>query len=416
MTTARVRVGVNLLWLVPGDVGGSEDYALSLVRELAGADEIDIVVFCQPALRQAYPDLDGLATVVPGPGRGQVRSLRLFWENSWLPYQARRLHLDVLHHLGGTLPFVGTSGAAPSVLTVYDLQPLVHPERFRRVKRLWLRAVLPRSAHRARVVLTLSEHVRQQVVSHLGTPAHQVLVVPPGVREASTAAADAVAATRARYGLPGPLLLYPAISYPHKNHDVLVRALPAVLEHHPEATLVLTGRPGPNDQHIDELARELGVRYAVRRLGRIPRCDLDALFAAAAALVFPSIHEGFGLPLLEAMARGRPILAADASAIPEIVGSNGLLLGPEDHEAWAEAIVELLGHPADAAALADAATRGAKRFRWDETTPTLVALYQRLTVTALGEAASPPPTAPSKPRKRGEGRRGGANRVARHGR
>jgi alpha-1,3-rhamnosyl/mannosyltransferase len=384
MTTARVRVGVNLLWLVPGDVGGSEDYALSLVRELAGADEIDIVVFCQPALRQAYPDLDGLATVVPGPGRGQVRSLRLFWENSWLPYQARRLHLDVLHHLGGTLPFVGAGGSARAVLTVYDLQPLVHPERFRRVKRLWLRAVLPRSARQARMVLTLSEHVRQQVVRHLGTPAHQVLVAPPGVGEAGVAAdarataAGAVAATRARYGLTGPLLLYPAISYPHKNHDVLVRALPAVLERHPDATLVCTGRPGPNDEHIDELARELGVSHAVRRLGRIPRSDLDALFETAAGLVFPSIHEGFGLPLLEAMARGRPILAADASAIPEIVGTNGLLLGPDDHQAWAEAIVELLSNPADAATLADAALRGAKRFRWDETTPTIVALYQRV--------------------------------------
>jgi glycosyltransferase involved in cell wall biosynthesis len=141
---------------------------------------------------------------------------------------------------------------------------------------------------------------------------------------------------------------------------------------------VLTGRPGPNDEHIDELARSLGVGHAVRRLGRIPRRDLDALFDTVAGLVFPSIHEGFGLPLLEAMARGRPILAADASAIPEIVGTNGLLLGPDDHEAWADAIVELLGNPADAAALADAAGRGAKRFRWDETTPTLVALYQRL--------------------------------------
>jgi alpha-1,3-rhamnosyl/mannosyltransferase len=345
-------------------------------------------VFCQPELLRAYPDLDDIATVVAGPGRGEVRWVRLFWENSWLPYRARRLHLDVLHHLGGTLPFVGTGGTARSVLTVYDLQPLVHPERFGRIKRLWLRAVLPRSAHRARVVLTLSEHVRQQVMSHLGTPAEQVLVAPPGVRTTSpdtagsgaarTAAAEAAAATRARYGLAGPLLLYPAISYPHKNHDVLVRALPAVLAHHPEATLVLTGRPGPNDEHIDELARSLGVGSAVRRLGRIPRGDLDALFDTAAGLVFPSIHEGFGLPLLEAMARGRPILAADASAIPEIVGTNGLLLGPNDHEAWAEAIVELLGNPADAAALADAAGRGAKRFRWDETTPTLVALYQRL--------------------------------------
>jgi alpha-1,3-rhamnosyl/mannosyltransferase len=267
------------------------------------------------------------------------------------------------------------------VLTVYDLQPLVHPERFRAVKRLWMRAVLPRSARRARMVLTLSEHVRQQVLSHLGTPSERVRVAPPGVAEAAPATAastGAAADTRARYDLTGPFLLYPAISYPHKNHDVLVRAMPAVLEEHPDAVLVCTGRPGPNDEHIDELAAELGVGHAVRRLGRIPRSDLDALFDTAAGLVFPSIHEGFGLPLLEAMARSRPILAANASAIPEIVGTNGLLLGPHDHAAWSDAIVELLGNPAEQAALSDAAERGAKRFSWDETTPAVVALYQDL--------------------------------------
>ena len=172
MSAARVRVGVNLLWLVPGDVGGSEDYALALVRELAGADEIDLVVFCQPALRRAYPDLDDIATVVVGPGRGQVRSLRLFWENSWLPYQVRHLGLDLVHHLGGTVPPVGSTRA---VLTVYDLQPLTHPERFRPAKRAWLRTALPRSARHATKVLTLSEHVRQHVVRHLGVAPHNVL-------------------------------------------------------------------------------------------------------------------------------------------------------------------------------------------------------------------------------------------------
>jgi alpha-1,3-rhamnosyl/mannosyltransferase len=382
MTAPRVRVGINLLWLVPGDVGGSEDYALALVRELAQADEIDLVVFCQPALRRAYPDLDAVATVVPGPGRCQVRSLRLLWENTWLPWQARRRGIDVVHHLGGTLPFVGANGAMTPVLTVYDLQPLVHPERFRWVKRLWMRAVLPRSARRAHMVLTLSEHVRQQVVSHLGTPCDRVRVSPPGVGETSSAAGSAAAETLARYDLTGPFLLYPAISYPHKNHDVLVRAMPAVVEQHPDAVLVCTGRPGPNDEHIDELAASLGVGRTVRRLGRIPRVDLDALFDTAAGLVFPSTHEGFGLPLLEAMARGRPILAADASAIPEIVGANGLLLGPDDPAAWSDAIVELLGNPAEQEALSDASERGAKRFSWDETTPAMIALYQDLAGTS----------------------------------
>lgn len=377
MPVAWPRVGVNLLWLVPGDVGGSEDYAVGLVRELARSQQVELAVFCQPELADAYPDLEAAGVLVPGPGLGEKRGLRLFWENSWLPFQVRHLGLHLVHHLGGTIPPLG---ASRSVLTVYDLQPLTHPERFRPAKRAWLRTALPRSARHAAMVLTLSEHVRQDVVRHLGTPAEQVLVVPPGVRGARTRDVEAAADARRRYRLDpdSQLLLYPAITYPHKNHEVLVRALAEVVAQRPKATLVLTGRPGPGDEAVAELARGHGVGHAVRRLGRLPRRDLDALFDAADALVFPSTHEGFGLPLLEAMTRGCPILAADASAIPEIVGANGQLLPPHEPAAWADAIVAVLGDPERRTALAEASSDGLARFRWDDTTAAILAVYRTL--------------------------------------
>jgi alpha-1,3-rhamnosyl/mannosyltransferase len=319
--------------------------------------------------------------LVPGPGLGKRRSLRLFWENSWLPHQVRQLGLDLVHHLGGTIPPVGSTRA---VLTVYDLQPLTHPERFRPAKRAWLRTALPRSARHASKVLTLSEHVRQHVVRHLGVPPDQVLVVPPGVRGAATRNGDAAAAARHRHGIApdAELLLYPAITYPHKNHEVVVRAMPAILARNPRARLVLTGRPGPGDATIATLAAELGVAHAVRRLGRVPRAELDALFDSAQALVFPSTHEGFGLPLLEAMTRACPILAADASAIPEIVGSNGVLIDPRDPAAWSDAIVDLLVHPTRLAELARAATEGVDRFRWEATTDAILAVYHDVLLRA----------------------------------
>lgn len=370
----RLRVGINLLWLVPGDVGGSEDYAIALLRELANSDEVDLVVFCQPSLRRAYPELDAVASVVLSPGSGRARSLRLMWENTWLPYKMRRMMPDVVHHLGGTMPLVG---AGRPVLTVYDLQPLFHPEHFGWAKRTWLQKVVPRSARRAHVVSTLSHHVRRQLVRHLDTGSNSVVVAPPG---GTSAFPDPRVAetTRRRYRLDGSLLLYPAISYPHKNHDVLVRALPTVLERHPDATLVCTGRPGPGDRRIDRLARSLGIDYAVRRLGRIPRCDLDALYDAAEALVFPSSYEGFGLPLLDAMTHQCPILAADASAIPETVGDHGLLIDPDDPAAWADAIVEVLNHPGRGAELAASSAQGAKRYDWNETIPAILDAYHRL--------------------------------------
>lgn len=373
-----MRVGINLLWLVPGDVGGSEDYAMGLVRALAKVDGLDLVVFCQAGLPDAHPDLSGITTVVVGPSRGDVRCLRLLWESSWLPYQVRRLDLDVVHHLGGTVPPVGNGPSTPTVLTLYDLQPLVHPERFGSVKRTWLRRVLPRSVQRADAVLTLSQHVQHQVIELLGTPEDRVLVAAPGVPERLSQGPEAIAALRRAHGLEGELLLYPAISYTHKNHGVLLDALPAVLERHPTATLVCTGRPGPNDAALEAKADELGIAGAVRRLGRVPRRDLDALFAAATALVFPSTYEGFGLPLLEAMVHGVPIVAARASAIPEVVGDSGHLVDAHDPAAWTAALDRVLGDPAERSALSAAASAGAARFGWERTTPVVAELYQRL--------------------------------------
>jgi alpha-1,3-rhamnosyl/mannosyltransferase len=372
---ARPRIGVNLLWLVPHDVGGSEDYATGLVRHLAEAGDIDLVVFCQPSLRDTYPSLETAAQLVVSPPCGGSRARRLLIESTWLRFQTDRHGIDVIHHLGGTIP---PASVRPSVLTLYDLQPLTHPERFNRLKRLWLRAAIPRSVRRANLVHTLTDQVRRQLIDHLGVPRHRIVVAPPGASDPAPLDPGATNTLRRRHGIAGPILLYPAISYPHKNHAVLVRALPAVLAHRPDATVVFTGRPGPQDAALADLARGLGVEHAIRRLGRIPRDDLDALYRAATALLFPSTHEGFGLPLLEAMVHRCPVLAANTSALPEVVEGHGLLLDPHDPAAWADAIVDLLHEPARQQALAWAAALGARRFTWHGATATLAAAYRHL--------------------------------------
>ena len=160
--------------------------------------------------------------------------------------------------------------------------------------------------------------------------------------------------------LSHPFVLYPAVAYPHKNHEVLLRALARLAADGVDVELVATGAPGPQDVKLDKLADELGVGNRCHRLGRIPPAVLDGLFRQAVAMVFPSRYEGYGLPVAEAMARGCPVVAADAGALPEVVGSGGLLLDPDDDAMWAEAIGTLA---CDAEARRDLINAGQSRVR-----------------------------------------------------
>jgi alpha-1,3-rhamnosyl/mannosyltransferase len=218
------------------------------------------------------------------------------------------------------------------VLTVHDVQYLAFPEHFSAAKRAWFRAVIPRSVRRAAAVAVPSEFVRSTIVEAYAVDAARVLVVPHGFEPeliGDVAPADEL---RARFGLgSGPLLVYPAMAAAHKNHAFLLRVL-AERWRDPDLRLVLIGGRGPLS---DELAAQPDPR--VRHLGRVTDRDRNGLVAAATALVFPSRYEGFGAPLIEAMALGTPIIASDATCIPSVVGDAGLVL-PLDIDAWAGAL------------------------------------------------------------------------------
>jgi alpha-1,3-rhamnosyl/mannosyltransferase len=192
-------------------------------------------------------------------------------------------------------------------------------------------------------VTAVSEFTRDDVVARLGVPFDRVVVTPPAVDPDPSpgATADIDAELRAALRLDRPWFLYPAITYEHKDHATLVRALARV----PDALLVLTGGAGPAEADLRALTERAGVADRLRRPGRVPEAMLDRLYRGAVALAFPSRFEAVGLPVLEAMARGCPVLAADATALPAVVGGAGRLLPPGDDAAWAGAMVDLLTDP-----------------------------------------------------------------------
>jgi len=368
-----IDVGVNLLWLAPGRVGGSEESTLASLRAIheRSPSDLRLRLLATRALLDAHPDLPGRFAVEVLPAAVGARPLRLAAESTWLAARTRGLAL--VHHAGGTLPPVRR---APALLTLHDLQPLERRATHGRVKRAYLGVAVPRSIAAARLVVVPSEFVAETVRARFPAAASKLRVVPHGVAAPTEVGDDVVDAVRARLRLDGPVVLYPSITYPHKNHRVLVAAFAEVVRQHPDATLVLTGGPGGEEGRLAEQVAALGLGERVRRTGRIPADELAALYRLATVVAVPSRYEGFGLPAAEAMAHGVPLVAAAATALPEVVGDAGVLVDPDDVDGWARAILALLDDAGERARLADAGRRRAAGLSWAANAERLLAAYR----------------------------------------
>jgi glycosyltransferase involved in cell wall biosynthesis len=372
------KVGINLLWLVPGVVGGSETYTTRLLHGLVErSSEIDYTLFALPPFVDAHPDLAKSFKIAYAPVTGSWKSFRVAGENSWLAAQSRRRHLDLVHHAGGTIPVVR---AARSVLTIHDLQYLYYPEYFTKPKLTYLKTMVPRSSEAARLVLTPSEFTRRTVIERLNIDPSIVIVVPHGISPRPLKTASDI---RERYGIAGRFFLYPAITYPHKNHLVLIEAFARVLEDHPDTMLVLTGAKGSMEVRIAKEVAKLGIHDQVLRLGYIPSEHLDALYIEAVAMTFPSRFEGFGAPVLEAMARRCPVIASDATALPEVVEDAGYLVSPDNPEQWAHAMTHLLDDESQREELAESGLKRATEFTWSRAADVLEDSYRHALGTTL---------------------------------
>jgi alpha-1,3-rhamnosyl/mannosyltransferase len=367
-----VVVGINLLWLVPGGVGGSEQSTIASLRALQAlaVPDLDLRLFVLEPFVTAHPDLvEAFPTEVLGLS-GRSRPVRVAGEATWL---ARRTgSVDLVHHAGGTAP-VGRR--TPYVLTVHDLQPLERQATHGWGKRAYLRAVLPRAVKGARAVAVPSDFVRRSVLERFAVDPDRVVTIPHGVAWSPEGATPATT-VRERYRLPGPVVLYPAITYPHKDHATLVEAFAGVHAEHPEAVLVLTGAEGACEAAVRALIARRGLRDHVRRLGRVPDADVAGLYSVATVVAVPSTYEGFGLPAAEAMAAGVPLVAASATAVPEVVGDAGVLVEPGDAPAFAAAISRLLGDPAERDRLVERGRARVLRYTWEANATAFARLYR----------------------------------------
>jgi glycosyltransferase involved in cell wall biosynthesis len=369
------HVGLNLVYLVPGETGGMEVVARELLPALAAsAPDVRFTAFInrEAAAGPRGPWNEAMrAVTVPVNARNRVQWVR--GEQQVLPRLARREEVDLVHSLASTAP---VHGRFRRVVTVHDLIYLIHPEAHGGLRARGMRLLVPLGVRRSHRVLAVSRTTRDDLVARLGVPPEKIDVVPNGLGAARVEPAPE-ADVRTRYDLRDrPVVLSVSAKRPHKNLPRLLEAL-ALLPAADRPVLVLPGYPTWHEDELREQARGLGVESDTRFLGWVAPAELEALYALAACFVFPSLYEGFGLPVLEAMARGVPVACSDRSALAEVAGSAALRFDPESPRAIADAITTLLTDPAERERLRRAGPEQARGYTWEATARGVLASYER---------------------------------------
>jgi glycosyltransferase involved in cell wall biosynthesis len=347
------RIGVNALYLIPGGVGGTEIYLRELLAALASIDTVnDYYVFSNMETGQDLTPRQANFHWKPQAVHATSRPARIVWEQTVLPLEAARYGLDVMFNPGFTVPL---AAPCPSVTTFHDLQHKRYPEYFRWFDLPFWKFLLWAAAHRSRRLIAVSEATRADLLRFYRRRADRVVVVPHGVNP------EFFTLDRTRID---PYLLCVSTLHVHKNIERLVRAYAGK----PRAEkLVLAGLRGFRAPEIEALIAELGVGDRVKIPGWLPRAELLQLYARAHAFVYPSTFEGFGMPILEAMAAGIPVACSDIPPLREVAGDAALFFDPMDEPALSAALDRITADQDLRETLASAGPERARPFTWQRT-------------------------------------------------
>lgn len=391
-----LRIGISVLNVRPGVNGGGEIYVRSLVEALRRVDEVnEYVLFVTPRNASLFdgPESNFRLEICPFPGRVLEVYQRIAWEWALLRWQAARHHLQVVHFAANLVP---PAFPTATVLTAYDFSSIFYRDHFpsQKTTPLGLDRLLDRerirSCRRADRVATLSDFTTREVLARTGVDAGRVRTVHLAPRGSTAPQLDEATRTVARYGVRPPYVLSVATLSPHKN---LARLLEAFSREAGGALsgyqLVLVG-----GTHFEDAASELrgriralGLEERVVTTGYVPDADVPSFYRAAKMFVFPSLYEGFGLPVLEAAECGTPVAASRAASIPEVGGDAVLYFDPMDVNDIARAMREIAGSAELCRMLAERGERRAAEFTWDRTGREMVLLYADAAAARAGTPA-----------------------------
>jgi glycosyltransferase involved in cell wall biosynthesis len=313
----------------------------------------------------------------------QHPTIRILWEQMIQPWSLRQAGVDLLHGLALVGPAVS---ACPFVVTIHDLSFLFYPQNFQLLKRLYLQFFTRHSVRRARRVIAISENTKRDVVQQYGIPADKVDLIYYGLDPIfRPLPSDQVDRFRAERRLPERFMLFVGTLEPRKNVVRLVEAYAQLPRERP--LLLLVGGKGWLYDDIFARVEDLDLSGEVRFVGYVPAEELPWWYNAADLFVYPSLYEGFGLPPLEAMACGTPVVSSTVSSLPEVVGSGGLLVDPTDTEALASAMKRMVTDRETHDSTRAAGLAQAQTFSWAEAAQRTVDSYRRALTTEGAQAS-----------------------------
>jgi glycosyltransferase involved in cell wall biosynthesis len=376
MSAQRLHVGLNLIFLVPGETGGMEVYARELIPALiAAAPDVAFTAFIN---REAAAAGDGpwgeLLPAVVVPVNARSRPQWVFGEQALLPRLAAREHVDLIHSLASTAP---AWGSFRRIVTVHDLIYARFPEAHGGLRALGMRALVPLAVRGSHRLIADSQSTKRDLVELQRTAPGRIDVVPLGFGAPRRAIPLPEPELRQRLDLgQRRVVLSLSAKRPHKNLLALIGALARIpAERRP--LLMLPGYPTWHEEQLRQHAQELGVQSDVRLLGWVADEELEGLWSLADAFIYPSLYEGFGLPVLEAMARGVPVACANASSLPEVAGDAALLFDPRSEAEIATAIERLLADDELRKRLRATGVEQAAQFTWERTAQLTLESYMR---------------------------------------
>lgn len=370
-----MRIGLNLLHAMP-EIGGGWNYIGNLVAALGESDPVNTyVAFVTRRSRSLMPAAanfeEVLADIDP-----EIRSRRIIYENTILPALARKKGIECLHWFSGTLGF---RSPVPNVVTIYDMQPFNNLAKLRPAKRAYLKFMSKRAIRKADLLLPISESTARELRDGFDIDPRRMITIPSVLPARwDPAPPEERLRVRTEFGLPDRFWICVAHFYPHKNHVRLLEAL-----HEMKAggrqpwPLVLRGDPHGSEMEVDEAVRRFDLKGDVIILPPLEETDMRALYSAASALIFPSLYEGSGIPVMEALACGCPVVASDIPPVSENAGDAAIYIDPGSVASIAGALADFQERSAQiSAAMTEKGLARASRFKPAPVIDRLVKAYQ----------------------------------------